>query len=370
MTGMDSSVPSTSFLIVKPSSLGDIVHAFPLVAFIRQQIPDARIDWVANTEFVDLVKRHPDIRKVFSFPRSEWGSRAFFRSMGTMVSDLRAEEYDVILDIQGLLRSALLSRLARGRKRIGFSDAREGASLLYSVPVAPGDGTVSTLHAVLKNLQVMTSLGFDPKPIPSELVYSQEDERALDLLLERSGLPEKNGFLVMHPGAKRAIKQWPSLYYSELIERLHRKYPKTPIVLIAGKKEQSLLEEIADRTTAGPVLLAGKLPIDLLPLFFKRTRLYIGNDSGPLHLAVLSETPTVSIFGSSNPERTGPFGFGGRHAVLRDPIECSPCGDFKANCSHRSCLVGVTPDRVLMEAERMLSVRHESVPVSLRNPPA
>ncbi|MHB1926966.1 MAG: glycosyltransferase family 9 protein [Leptospirillum sp.] len=360
-------MPLTSFLIVKPSSLGDIVHAFPLAAFIRQQIPDARIDWVANTEFVELVKRHPDIRNVFPFPRGEWGSRAFFRSMGTMISDLRAEKYDVILDIQGLLRSALLSRLARGRIRIGFSDAREGASLLYSLPVKPGDETASTMHAVLKNLQVMTALGFDPKPLSSGLLYSQEDERTLDLLLEQEGLPEKSGFLVMHPGAKRAIKRWPSLYYSELIERLHRKYPKMPVVLIAGKKERSLLEEIADRTTADPVLLAGKIAIDLLPLFFRRTRLYIGNDSGPLHLAVLAGTTTISIFGSSNPERTGPFGFEGDHAVLRDPVECSPCGDFKANCSHRSCLVGVTPDRVLTEAERMLSGLDASVPVSFRN---
>lgn len=360
-------MPLNNFLIVKPSSLGDIVHAFPLAAFIRKQYPDSRIDWVANTEFLPLIKRHPDIRNVFPFPRGEWGNWSFFRSMGTMISALRAENYDFILDIQGLLRSALLTRLARGETRIGFSDSREGASFLYSTRVnAESLDLGSGLHAVLKNLQVMTALGFSPIPLPSELVYSSGDEQVLDRILEEEGLP-KSGFLVLHPGAKRIIKQWPSLYFSELIERLHRSHPDLPIALIAGKKEKPLLSEIADRTTAHPTLLPGRIPIDLLPLFFKRTRLYIGNDSGPLHLAVLSGIPTISIFGSSNPDRTGPFGFGVDHVVLRDPVECSPCGDFKTQCSHQSCLVGVTPDRVLAEAERVLSFRKESVPVLLRN---
>ncbi|MHB8543390.1 MAG: glycosyltransferase family 9 protein [Leptospirales bacterium] len=360
-------MPLNRFLIVKPSSLGDIVHAFPLASFIRKQIPEARIDWVANTEFVSLVKRHPDIRTVFAFPRGEWGSLAFFRSMKTLVSRLREENYDAILDIQGLLRSALLARLARGKTRIGFSDAREGARFLYSTSVnaeSPSHG--AGIHAVLKNLQVMTALGFSPAPVPSELLYSSEDEQALDRILEEEGL-SKTGFLVLHPGAKRIIKQWPSHYFSELIERLHASHPDLSVVMIAGKKEKPLLAEIADRTTAHPVVLAGRIPIDLLPLFFRRTRLYIGNDSGPLHLAVLSGVPTISIFGSSNPERTGPFGFGVDHIVLRDPIECSPCGDFKTDCSHQSCLVGVTPERVQAEAERVLSSREESVPVTFRN---
>lgn len=360
-------MPLTKFLIVKPSSLGDIAHGFPLVSFIRQAIPSARIDWVANTEFVDLVKRHPDIRKVFSFPRGEWGSWSFFRSLGSMLSDLRQEEYDAVLDIQGLLRSALIARLARGKTRIGFLDAREGATFLYSTVVDPTTGDGSVPHAVLKNLGILSILGFSPSPLPSELRYSKDDERMLDRLMEESGLQDKSGFLVLHPGAKRIIKQWPSLYYSELIEHMHRTFPQIPFVLIGGKKEQGLLEEIADRTTAAPVLLAGKIPIDFLPLFFKRARLYIGNDSGPLHLAVLSGTPTISIFGSSNPDRTGPFGFAGTHRILRDPIECSPCGDFRRDCSHQSCLVGVTPQRVLMEVQQMLSLRNESFPVSVRN---
>ena len=321
-----------------------------MVEQILHHEPDARIDWVANSEFVPLVRRHPGIHRVLSFPRKEWGSPSFFSSLKNFTNELRTERYDYILDAQGLLRSALIARTARGREIVGFSDAREGASFFYSrkvpIPLIPEN----SLHAVRKNLLLLESMGLPPDIRNVSVSYTKEDRIALSSLLSEEGFTDKEPYILLHPGAKRSIKQWPSLYFSDLLTRLKGALPHVSLVLVGSSEDRALLSEIAGRTRAEPLVLPGKIPIDLLPLFFSGALLYIGNDSGPLHLAVMSGTRTISFYGSSSPARTGPFGESGMHLTLGDPVPCSPCGDFRRFCSHQSCLVGVTPDVVLDRA--------------------
>jgi lipopolysaccharide heptosyltransferase I len=342
-------------LIIKPSSLGDIVHCFPVVDQIRKTFPDASIDWVANTEFLPLVRRYPGVRRGIAFPRSRWGKVSFFPSFGRFLQDLRQESYDAVLDAQGLLRSALIARGSRGAIRIGFSDAREGAVGLYSEVISL-DGTSGILHAVRKNLRLLEPLGIAPEYSLQRLTYSAQDQENLEKILLRASADFQGNFFVLHPGAKRSIKRWPSLYFSDLLNAIHRHYPGIRPVLVGGAEDTLLLEEVAARTRTSPVLLPGLVPIDLLPLLFEKALFYVGNDSGPLHLAVMAGIPTVSFYGSSTPERTGPFDDGkGTHVVLGDKVACSPCGDFRKFCDHQSCLVGVTPEaafsgvRALME---------------------
>lgn len=344
---MDSLAHPKRILIVKPSSLGDIVHAFPLVDQIRHHDPDAIVDWVANREFVPLVQRHSGVRRVFSFPRSDWGKASFFSSLNVFRHDLRMESYDFILDAQGLLRSAMIARLARGKEIIGFEDAREGAPILYSqrVRVTPESG--GFVHAVHRNLTLLEPLGLVAQYRPASLRFTEEDRLKLASILAGEGLSEGGKYIVVHPGAKRAIKQWPPIYFSELLTRLKQVFPDVSLVLVGSAADRDLLAEISGRTRVSPVVLAGKVPVDLLPLLFGPASLYIGNDSGPLHLAVLSGTRSLSFYGSSSPGRTGPFGDKAQHITMGDPVPCSPCGDFRLSCSHQSCLVGVTPEQVV-----------------------
>ena len=345
-------------LIVKPSSLGDILHAFPLVTALRAARPDLFIDWVANGEYVDLVRRHPDIRNVWAFPRREFGRRDFFGKLGTLRKNLGGVHYDVIVDAQGLLRSALIARMAlRGQRDgsvVGFGNAREGASLFYSRTV-PVPETLSTpIHAVKRNLLFLPALGLEMlSPPETVLRYVPEDFGFLDALLESLDLPSGKPYMVIHPGAKRESKKWPSSYYSELIRKMiGRGYP-TP-VLLGDRGEADLLSEIQIRSGFPVPILAGGLPLDLLPLFLGRASFFVGNDSGPLHMAALSGVPTVSFYGSSDPGRTGPWGPSSRNRVLREAIACSPCGDFVKDCSHMTCQVTLTPERTLDEIARLL----------------
>ena len=341
-------------LIIKPSSLGDIVHCFPLVDQIRKTFPDASIDWVANTEFLPLVRRYPGVRRGIAFPRSRWGKPSFFPSFARFLQDLRQESYDAVLDAQGLLRSALIARGSRGAIRIGFSDAREGAVGLYSETVSLKEAS-GIMHAVRKNLRLLEPLGIPPEYSLQKLTYSTQDQENLQNILLRASADFQGDFFVLHPGAKRPIKRWPSLYFSDLLNDIHRYYPGIRPVLVGGAEDKALLEEVGGRTRSNPVLLPGSVPIDLLPLLFEKALFYVGNDSGPLHLAVMAGIPTVSFYGSSMPERTGPFDDGkGDHIVLGDKVACSPCGDFRKACEHQSCLVGVTPEAAFFEIRALI----------------
>lgn len=329
-------------LIVKPSSLGDIVHAFPLVSSVKSFDRSIQVDWVVNSEFRDFVARNTSVDRVYSFPRSAWGKAGFWPRFGSFANDLRKSGYDAVLDAQGLFRSGFLSRIPRSGRIIGFEDAREGGNFFYTETVT----VPAPMHAVRKNLLLLKPLGIPEKIENPVLSYSPEERNIFEEMLRSAGVDPGRRIILIHPGAKRPIKMWPSLYFSELLEKI-RAVRKETVVLIGGKNDGPLLDEIRTRVGPGILALPGTVPIDCLPLLMEKTALYIGNDSGPLHIAVMCKVPTISFYGSSDPSRTGPFGPPERNRVLTDPVECSPCGDFRKSCSHQSCMVGVTPDRVV-----------------------
>ena len=348
-------------LIVKPSSLGDILHAFPLATALKEPFPQAKIDWIANSEFVPLVSRHPAVDRVLAFPRRDFGRGSFFGKMAALVAALRETPYDAVLDAQGLLRSALLSRMAKrsgaSAPIVGFQSAREGAPLFYGCRVPIPETPDSPLHAVPRNLLFLPALGLSATLFPQKsslcLRYTDEDHARVSEILREAGLLPGEPFIAIHPGARRDSKRWPSPYFSELIRSLSRGgAPRA--VLVGDRSESSLLEEIAVRTGLRVPLLPGRIPLDLLPLALSRAILFIGNDSGPLHMAALSGTPTLSFFGSSDPRRTGPFGEATRNHVMREPLPCSPCGDFRKFCSHMTCQVSLTPGEAYRQALLLL----------------
>ncbi len=348
-----------NLLIVKPSSLGDILHALPLVEALRSAFPGLSVDWVANGPFVPLLRRYPGIRNVWEFPRQEFGRAAFFGKMGALSRSFAAHPYDVILDAQGLLRSALLARMAQRAGRsgtvIGFDSAREGATLLYDRTVRIPEGPGAPYHAVPRNLLFLGALGAEEgrKVPPVPLRYGPADEETVDRLLLECGILPGTPFVALHPGARRDSKRWPSTYFSELIRTFVRKGLPRPI-LLGDRKEAPLLSEIASRAGVSVPVLAGRIPLDLLPHFLSRAMLFIGNDSGPLHMAALVGVPTLSFYGSSDPGRTGPWGDPKSNIVLREPVACSPCGDFRKSCAHMTCQVSLTPALAMESVIRLI----------------
>lgn len=320
-------------LVVKLSSLGDVLHALPAVHALKLGL-NAAIDWVTQTPYVDLVRCCPDVERVIVFDR-----RHAWRTLRPFLAELRAADYEWIVDLQGLLKSALVTRLARGARRIGPSFHREGARWFYTAVAGPRD---KQRHAVEENLDVARYLGL-PVPPP---------EFPLALPLRLLGEPPPRVALLPH--SRWSSKNWPVASFVEVGRELQDHVGAT-LYLLGGAEEAAVCAQM-EKELKGPVVnLAGQTTLVQLGGVLKEMNLVIANDSGPMHLAAAVGTPVLAIFGATDPRRTGPYG--PRHRVVKGKLLCQPC--FARACRYRdhSCMRAVTPQLVVPLAIEMLTGR-------------
>ena len=306
-------------LIIKPSSLGDVIHALPAVNLIRQRYPRAHLAWLVNTAFTSLLQHCPIIDEVIPFPRHE------FRRLPALVQRLRRDRFDLVVDLQGLLRSGLLAALSGAPRRVGLSDAREGASRFHN-EIIP----VPRIHAVDRYLRAAQHLG-GAGPVEFPL-----------------GLPPHRppaGYLAIHASARWPTKLWGDDKFAELIRQL----PPDRVILTGAAAEAERIGRLAQ----GGRNLAGKTDLFELAEWYQRCAVVVTNDSGPMHLAAAVGTPVVAIFGPTDPVLTGPYGAG--HRVLRVALPCAPC--FKDRCTNpqaMACMDGVSVAEVLQAVQKFI----------------
>lgn len=275
-------------LVLKPSSLGDIVHTLPVVNAIRRTCPDVAIDWLANTEWCPLLEGSPVLDRVIPFPRREFrGVSGLFRAKSWAQRELRKDPYDLALDFQGLLRSGLLARLSKARNVWGFSDAREGAHLLYGNSICVQDWKEK--HAVERNCELVQMLGIETLPIEFPLpegdpVSIPEDQ------IDRA--------VILHPFSRGAGK---SLSVEEVIN-LCRQLEPHPVWLV-GRAELEGAHAWPDNV----VNLINKTSLPQLIHLLRRAAWTISVDSGPMHLAAAVSDRVLSIHTWSNPATVGPW---------------------------------------------------------------
>ena len=309
-------------LIIKPSSLGDVVHALPTVNLIRRRFPDAHISWLINDALTSLLNHSPIINEVIGFPRHQYAR------LPALAGRLRENRFDIVIDLQGLLRSGLMTWLTRAPRRIGLSDAREGARFFYNEIV-----DVPHAHAVDRCLCAARHLGCESAPIEFPLGVSA---------------PIKSeGLIAVNPSARWETKLWGNDNFAELVRRL----PRDRVVLTGSSAERDSVEQIAQ----GNRNLAGQTDLFQLAELYRRCAVVITNDSGPMHVAAAVGTPVVAIFGPTDPALTGPYG--NHHVVLRAGIPCSPC--FKGHCTNSvlmECMKLITVEQVLAAARRSVPI--------------
>lgn len=275
-------------LVVKPSSLGDIIHTLPAVSAIHRQYPETQIDWLVNTEWLPLIDGCPVLQKTISFPRKEFkGLGGLLRAHRWGKRQFESSGYDLALDFQGLLRSAILAKLSGARERVGFARAREGASRFYHHPIQVRDW--ENRHAVDRYRCLVESIGVKTEPVEFPL----PDGTCVDL-------PE--GFahspLVIHPFSRGAGK---SLSVAE-VEELCDALSPLPIVLI-GRVEQSLPED-----WPGEVLdLLNQTDLGQLIFLLRRASGTVSVDSGPMHLAAGISDKVLSLHTWTDPKMVGPW---------------------------------------------------------------
>lgn len=283
------------FLIVRLGSMGDIVHALPGLAALRQAFPAAQLDWVVERKWASLLEACPDLSHVVIQDRASPG--AFFR----LARELRAQRYDCVVDFQGLYKSAALAFFSAAPRRIGLARefAREGgAALFYTERVRP-DGA----HVVEWSLSLARAAGAAAVAARFPLHVSAEAEASVAEQVTARGLAE---FYVISPGGGWRSKCWPAEHYGHLHRKLAERYGWRAVVSY-GPRERALAEAV--RRVAGepePVVLELNLA-DLVALL-RRAKFLVAGDSGPLHVAAALGTPVIGLYGPTDPARNGPYG--------------------------------------------------------------
>jgi lipopolysaccharide heptosyltransferase I len=323
-------------LFIKPSSLGDIVHAMPTLSLLRRTFPSARFTWLVKREWSGLVERIEGVDQV-------WPVNSGVTGWLSEVPALRSKHFDLAVDLQGLFRSAAMGWLSSARERIGFANSREGSPWFYTKPVSVPAGE---LHAVDRYLLIARALGAAPVDRPEfmfRIPASDHDE--VDRLLERHGVKSRNGWAAINVSTRWSTKRWPAASFAAVADRLQTQ-GLGPVVFIGSPNERADVEAVMASMCTPAVNLAGTTPVGLLTALLGTARVLLTNDSGPMHIAAAVGTPVVALFGPTSARRTGPYG--SHHAVLTHKIPCSPC--FSRTCrhtEHMACLTQITPDEVV-----------------------
>ena len=343
-------------LVVRLSALGDLVHTLPAVAALRRRFPDAEIDWLVDERFQELVGLVPAIDHLITLKRSGVG---VLSSMWRATRALRRRRYDVAIDMQGLVKSALAARLSRPGRVIGFerSQLREPAACwLYtqSVPVA------GVTHVVEKNLALVQflvgELGAWEFPIttcPSDALI-----RTRNML----GLDDGDDFVLLHPGSAWPSKSWETLRYGALATRLWVDHRLRSAVLW-GPGEEALAHAVT-RASDGAAAAAPPTGVADLVAHIRAAAVVVAADTGPLHLAAAVGTPVVGIYGPSDPGRNGPWSAKDEVVSAGEACQCrlnrqrhSSRGVVIRQCSQsRRCLDEISVEDVLASVQRRLNL--------------
>ena len=274
-------------LIIEPSSFGDIIHGLQVATSIRSQLPEARISWVVAERFTGLVERCEAVDHVFVFHR-----RGGWREFYALLRGLRSTKFDVVIDMQGLARSGVMTLATRARRKMGRSDAREGARVFYT-ECTPLPGIAHSAHAVDVLLQFLPMLGL-------------KGELCGDVAFRDSPVPHgvstgEDSPLILFPSSRRAEKNWQG--FSDLTDRLLEAYPSRQVVWAGDAPAEG-----NNRRPAGRFLnLTGKTGLGEVIGLVGNALLVVANDSGPAHLAAACGVPVVVLFGPTDPRRFGPY---------------------------------------------------------------
>ena len=319
-----------NILIIKPTSLGDVVHALPVLAKVRDAFPDARVSWLVADALRPLVESNDRLDHVYGFHRRGGGLFGTAKANIALACALRRADFDCVIDLQGLLRSALFAWITRSPMRVGLSDAREGSRAFYT-HVAQVDGAV---HAVERYLKVGEVLGFDGDQAYFGLEMPQWAHGSVARMLESLEPASLRPYIALSPGARWPTKMWPAENFTEAARLLRERFGGTIFLVGAEPDAGASGARIAREMGEGVVNCIGRTSIEELVALFGRMDMLITPDTGLLHVADALGVPLVAIFGPTDPAKTGPY-------IQRDRVMVShacpeaPC--FRRDCRRAPC---------------------------------
>lgn len=298
--------PPQRVLIVKPSALGDVCRTAPALATLSRALPHARIDWMVRELFADVVRYHPALSAVVDFPRKRfanaWRSPAVLAEAVAWAGQLRRRQYDLVVDLQGLFRTGLFTRLTCSPQRVGFANAREGAWLGYNQRhwIDP------KMHAVDRMLGLLEAAGY-PGERDMRLYVGEQDQHWLDGYLDEHG-GRGAPYACLAPTARWLCKCWPIEHHIDIGRRLlDSGIAGNRLIVIAAPDERARVQPLLDAFRGDRRVSLPTTSVGQMMAIVAGAALIVCNDSAPLHMAVGFDCPLVAVFGPTNPALAGPY---------------------------------------------------------------
>jgi predicted lipopolysaccharide heptosyltransferase III len=351
-----------TILLIRLRLIGDVVFTTPVIAALKHRFPDASLTYLVEPAAEPVVRHNPHLDRVLVVERPRGVRRLLYD--WALARRLRRARFDLVIDFHGGPRSAWLTRATGAPRRIGY--ALPYRRWVYTDRVAWTRSLLPPRHSVENQFDLVAPLGITspahgqpPTEMPADAGASESVERRL----REAGVPAQAGIVVMHVSAGNPFRRWPAAHFAEVAAALASDDPTKRIIITSGPSERGAADAIAvdAQARAGKaadrILRCGEFDLAELRVLVARAALYVGGDSGPLHIASTTGVPVVALFGPTLPERSMPWRGGGARAISVDvgPLACRPChqrhcvpGDFR-------CLTQLAPERVLAAARQLLN---------------
>ena len=339
-----------NILIVKTSAIGDVTHTLPALLALRKQFPEAQIDWLVEEAAADLITGHPDLNRVLVSRRKGWiddcKKGSVFKALKEVLAfirELRAVQYDILIDFQGLLKSGMFIAVCRAKRKIGFGKGMEHAEhsfLFLNEKIPPVD---MNLHAVDREKMLLAAIGVEQEG-DYRLYIPEDSDKELAALLTEAGIDSNKPLIVINPMTTWPTKHWNSKGFAELADKLIRR--GLVVVFTGGSNDRAGVNEIIGQMQerrAGNVV--GRTSLKTLAALYKRALVVVSTDTGPMHIAAATGTSVVAIFGPTAPWRTGPYGK--QHRVIRLDLPCSPCLKKQCTLGTNACMTEINAEMVV-----------------------
>lgn len=337
-----------NILVIKLRYLGDVLLATPTLQALKAAYPTARLTALVNRGTEEMLIGNPDVDEIMPVDRGsiveQWRFAVTVRRRG----------FDLVVDLTDGDRAAFLTWISGASVRIGFNAEQRWTGRCYTTVVYGN----ATAHRIERDLAALTPLNIAPRDRIPRLWLSHEDESGAEELLANLAVPSDQSLVVIQPGARYWFKAWPSERFAELADRLTERLGCQ--VLVGGSRQEiDLAQLVVKQAKSRLISIAGRSPIRTLAALFKRAALFVGNDTGAIHIATAVGTPVVALFGPSNPAEWGPRG--GPAEVIYKGLDCRACFHPTCQRGEQNCMKLITVDEVMSAAARQLGQVQKSL---------
>jgi heptosyltransferase-3 len=351
-----------NILVIKLRYLGDVVVSTPVFEALRHYYPKASITALVNEGTEAMLTDNPNVDRIFVLKRDK-NLFIDLKNQITLIAEIRKFHFDISIELTNSDRGAAYSFLSGAKRRLGYRPRTVKCldrHLLFNDLVSLSKGK----HMVDRYLQIIEHLGHTPLSKSPSLYWKQEDEASCDAILRHNNLSLEDDFVVLHPILKAKYRAWRLEGYAKLCDYIYDTFGM-PTVMVCGpsRDEVSFVDKIAEISKCSPINLGGNLSLKKLVALISHATLFIGIDSGPMHMAAAVNTPVAAIFGPQTKIAWGPYG--GNHVVIQKEWDCVPCIRKGCNDSGKSrCLDELTVEEVITIIEgkmnSILSHRHQA----------